>query len=319
MEDHGSRRSLQFLADKYPLRFLERSGHYLGIYNGLGIDAFEDNGTIIFYVFSPNAEIGEQILEDFSGFTHLREAGISPRWIRGHMLTQKDVDQHGCILELTPNRLNEISTEQFLSIPDCLAKDFRAFGGDVGEHCPMCGGKTPEHVVCVGRTYQLACESCFLNVKAATPDGRLRQTDPVQWGAALSTLLFGTILFAVVWGFLQQPFLGLEDGRILLFGPFWGSVFLVRAVAKSAGGRSIWLSLAALIAILAATLAGNIWGFRSAALAQNVPLTWLDACRAYFQHQLPNNSDVEVIYLIGGVCGAWLGSSFLKTGFSRIE
>jgi hypothetical protein len=311
---------LHLISDQYSLRYLENSKQYVGIHDGLCMAVSEFRGTVQFYVFSPTAELGDQILETFAGFVHLRESGIPPDWVRGNMLSNRDVDQHGCILELSPAQLQSLSDEQFLGIPHHLAQDFLNFGAENPiPTCPACGAEAPRHLAYVGRTYHILCDRCLSDLKVAAPDGRLQDTEPVRWGPAFSTLFLGTALFVIAWGLMQQPSFEMSL-QLLLLVPFLSSVCLVRAVTKAASGHSVLLRLATVMAIVSATVAGNIWGFRSLAFAQNVPLTWGEAVDLYFRHQLPNNGEVEFLYLLGGAAGAWFGLSILKTaGFIRVE
>jgi hypothetical protein len=307
------------LAERYALRYLEVSRHYLGIHEGLCIDAFEYRGEIHLHVFSPAAVINSQILEGFTGFSHIHELGVPTDWVKvsGY---RANVDANACAVELSQFRLRQISIEQVLAIPDCLAKDFQLFGAaPVLESCGACGAVGRTNLMYVNGFYHIACDHCLMDLRGRSPQGILENPAAVRWPRAAGAILLATVVFALLWGLLQQP--QKMDGRMLLLAPFLAAIGMARFVAKSAGGTSLTLRLATLLGTVVATLAGNIWGFRTSIEAQhNVLLTWTGAADLYFNHQLRLNSGVEGIYLFGAAAGAWLGNDILRSmGFTKFE
>lgn len=307
------------MAEKYSLRFLERSKRYLGIHNGVCIDASEFHRSIQIYVFSNDADISSQVLEKFIGFTHLHDSGVPTSWVKGNVITETELDKHGCVLELSPDQLKTISDDQFISIVDCLARDFQTYGAaeSVGI-CNGCGEAEADSLMYLGDVYQISCGDCLQNLTDHSPEGYLENAGPVNWTAATATLLIGTLLFALAWGFLQQPFLSITSGWVLFLVPLFAASFVASSVSGAAGGSSMMLRIATVLAIATATLAGNVWGFRSAVLElEGATLTWSEAIHFYFVHQLQFNGDVEAYYILGG---AWYGADILKaSGIVKVE
>lgn len=322
MEAFSARQLLQELGEKYSLRFLERSKHFLGIHRGVCVDASEFRGSIHLYVFSLDADISSQVFEKFNGFTHLHDSGVPNSWVKGNVITETELDKHGCVLELSPDRLKSISDDQFASILDSLANDFQTFGAteSVGL-CNQCGSNEADSLLYLGDGYQVSCGDCLQELTDNSPDGYLKNAEPVNWKAAIATLLIETVLLALTWGFLQQPFLSITHVWVLFLVPLLSAIWMASSVGAAAVGASFILRIMTVLAIVAATLAGNVWGFKSVVeKAQEVTLTWSDAVNFYFTHQLQLNGDVEALYIFGGVVGAWFGADILKAaGIVKIE
>lgn len=321
MANAEMQRLLESIAQRYGLRYLERSRHYLGIHDGLCIDLFEYDQTVYFHVFARTAYLKDQVLEQFQGFTHLNELGVSTDWIKGDV-EGSTFSPNSCTLKLTPERLRTITLEQFLEIPERLKQDMRSFGAEesVGD-CSRCGAESPRSLMHFGGVYAICCDDCRQAVQDEAHRNKLRVNQSVNWLEAGKILLISTFVYGVVWGMVQQPFIGgkVKDGRVFLVLPFLGAVWLSGLVARAAGGTSLALRFATVVCSLAAVLAGNVWRFHTLVL-QHVQITWLEAIELYFTRHLPLHYEFEAWFLAGGVIGAWCGAGILKSaGFIKIE
>lgn len=321
MPDWTAAEALERLGEKYALRYLPHSRRWLGIYRGLGLDLSEAEGTIYGYFFSPGADIREQILEQFDGFTSLKENGVPTSWLRGNLFGGNQLDPAGCLLELDASRLRSLKDEQFLDIPHCLADDLERFGGaEQLRGCTFCGVDAEPNMVHLGNHYEFACHDCLETLQEQARENQLPLNHPIQWKLAALALIVGTVLIGLIWGFLQQPAVQIEkSGLLMLAIPFGLSVGLAGLVSRLARGDSLWLRSVTLLCTFLGLTAGNIWGFRSMVL-QQMGITWPDAVTLYFRVQLVQNPEVELVYYFGGAIGAWCGVGLLKSaGLLRFE
>lgn len=312
MEAADSKSLLPPLADKYALRYVDFSRRYLGIVDGVCVDVREWDGTIYFYFFSPTASLVDAVLERFQGFTHLAQTAVPVSWLQGRVVGS-DLDQHGCVLELSPERIAAISKDDFQKIPEAVVKDLHAFGAERElPGCSLCSAPNPTKLMFADNLYQFACPTCFDTLNEQYPDGARPNEVAVQWRRVWPILVFGSIAFTLVWGWLQQPS-DRMDGRLLLAAPFAGSLYFCRSVGRAAQGMNLLLRIVASMCVIGSILAGNIWGFRSALLARpGAFVSWIDTAYLYITIQLPANNAVEGWYLLGGIAGVWLGFNMLK-------
>src|SRR5438876_9693549 len=79
------RATLDQLAERYSLRWIEPLQRYVGIHRGVFVEAIGGADEITLIFRSPAADIGDEILEEFAGFEHWRQTGLPSSWIRGLM------------------------------------------------------------------------------------------------------------------------------------------------------------------------------------------------------------------------------------------
>jgi len=296
---------LDALTEKYGLRYVEREKRRLGMYRGIGIDAWEHEGSILLYFLSPTARLADAVLEHFKGFSSLEQSAIPVSWL------QPGVDRQGCLLELGPERLAAISEEDFLSIPEAIAPDLHSHGATVEPPvCSLCGGPEAIRPMYANYVYQFACKNCFENLRDFVPDGVVKFDIPIRWGEAAQMLLLWTLAFTLVWGLIQQPADGV-DGRLLLIAPLFGSIYFCRSVGRAAQGMNVWVRLITVTCVIFSILAGNIWGFRTAVQRQ-ADITWGQAAGLYFTAVIPDPQGNACWFLLGGLVGCWVGFNMLK-------
>jgi hypothetical protein len=313
---------LRQFVDRYHLRWVEKSKCFLGIHGGILIDASEWDGEISLKFSSPNANIGDQILEEFAGFTHCREGGLPTAWIKG--LMERDAhgreiaSDHACIVQLATNQLEGIGAEKFMQIPELVAEDFHAHGGVETLHCVNCGTREATVVALLNYAYGPTCDECWQAVQDHTAGRDIRTVQIVNWGPALLALLGVVLLGALVWGLLQEveARLGFSLGIFLfLLAFFWGAL-ACDIVPLFSGGVTFGLRVLIGFAVLAGLLLGNAWGYYALMRQNEQPPTFSEAMEFYFRVQLGKPD--ELPYLASGCLGAWLGFSLLKS-FGKIK
>lgn len=297
------------LVSRCGLRYTERTRRYVGIYEGVCFDVALFQQCIQLNAIAPAAVINSQILEDFSGFTHVKNSGVPTTWIRG---VRGETGNHPnqVEMELTPQRLQHLTEKQFFDLPMNLIQDFRAFGAEPTiPHCGVCGTAVPNTLMMIDNHYVPACENCLARVRDEAAVGELQNTAPVQWTYAVPALLVGASLYTLLWGGMQQIAM---PAKLLLVGPFFAAIMFSVAVGSFAGGTSFLLRMLTAAATVAAVLAGNIWGTRTLVEKQFQELvSWEEATRIYFELRLFQHQQ-EGYFLIGGLAGAWLGSRMAK-------
>lgn len=303
---------LEAFADKYGLRFVESDRRYLGLYKGICIDAGEYDGSVYLYFFSPTAYFPpDAILDKAKTFSHLGQTKVPPEWMDWRTVGNSSLDWQGCLLELSPERMLALSEDDLLAIPAAIADDLHDHGAVLeAPHCSLCRAAAATRLLYANDIYRFACDTCFDKLRDSAPDGVVNYDVPIRWAHAVVALLFGCAAFAFLWGLIQQPADGV-DGRVVLIAPLFGSVFVCRFVAGAARGMNSWLRSLTVLCVIAAILAGNVWGFRTAVMRQ-VPISWIDAIRLYFTAVLPAGDGNVGWFLIGGLGGCWIGFSFLK-------
>ena len=75
MKRRELRQHIERLATELGFRWVDKTKRFFGIHLGILIEVCEWDGDVSFKFSSPAAHIGDQLLEDFSGFTHLAAAG----------------------------------------------------------------------------------------------------------------------------------------------------------------------------------------------------------------------------------------------------
>ncbi len=304
------------LVSRYALRHVERTECYLGIHEGVCLDASFFHQCIRLTAIAPAAVINEQILEDFSGFTHVKESGVPTSWING-VPGKKGNYPDRVAIEITPQRLKLLTEKQVLDLPANLAQDFRLFGAEPTiAQCQLCGEAAPNSLLTIDDHYVPACENCLTRARDEAAVGNLHRAAPVRWLAALPALLVGAALYTLAWGGMQQA--DSMPAKLLLVAPFGAAILLSAGVGWCAQGTSFLLRLMTAAVTIASVFAGNIWGTRTAILEQfQQVVSWEEAARIYFQFRLPQNPH-EGYFLLGGIAGAWVGMQAAKA-FSKVQ
>ena len=314
MREVTSSTLLMRLAEVYSLRKVDQYPRYLGSCEGLGLDFSNSGDDLLLHFLSPSIEIRDHQLNQFEEFSHLKQVGVPPEWLRGNTsetaLGSRVLEKHVCTLELDRARLELLSEEQLVAIPKAVATDFQQLGAPPQlPPCSLCGADNPRELYCAGNVYHYACTGCLKDLQLQTSGGSLMNTTPIDWPRAAAALVCGSALFGAGWGWLQQ--MGRVTEEALLVGPFAGALFFAKFVARSAGGASLLLRVLTLVATVCSVFGGNVWSVKAAALRQGFDLSWTAAIEFYFTQYLPN-SETSGWYLLGGLGGAWFGSRFLK-------
>ncbi len=324
MKRRELRQCMERLAEEHSFRWVEKSKRFLGIRRGIIVEVSEWDGEVAFRFSSPTVQVGDEILEDFAGFTHLADAGIPTNWIKG--LIERDanggehVSDRACGLSIDTNRIDYIGVNSFTQIPDVVAEDFHAHGASQTLPCSKCGKREATIVGLLNSAYSPMCLDCWKDLQFQTSGGKLATEQSVNWLLVIPTLAVLTAVGGYIWGFLQQPqhierlgFFAMLLPAVWAFGLCWA----IRAVS---GGVTRMLRLSLFASTIISVLAGNIWGFRSFAIQQienevNQPViapAWLESIQLYFV-AFPNAWQGEIPFVVGGVLGAWFGLRLLKS------
>lgn len=327
MDRDDSTQLLGLIADRYGLRYLEKSRHYVGIYRGVGFDFSEQSNGISIRCFSSSASLSEQVLDDFSGFKNVRELGIPLSWLSGAMIAEKEIDSRACDLKLTSFHLKNVSEEQLMELPERLADDMQLFGAStVAEDCSHCQEKKADTLLSVDTWYQEICTDCLDKTTFQADNGVLVTETDIKWSTAISSLFAGTALFTVAWGGGQQLF---PDGipLLLLVGaPIFLAIMLAKYIARVADAYSVSLQWGTALCTLIATTLGNIWGYhmagnRALKMAQQqgiigfkgqAPFSLSESCHSYIVDFIPNQTEDAFYFFIGGLIGAWVGMKYFR-------
>jgi hypothetical protein len=92
------------------------------------------------------------------------------------------------------------------------------------------------------------------------------------------------------------------------------------AIARISGGVNPMLRFSLFASVVVSVLAGNIWGYRSHIVQEAekqvgervVGPGWMESVEIYFA-ALPKIWRGEILFLIGGVLGSWIGLRLLKS------
>lgn len=206
MKARDVRRCMEQLAEYYDFRQLPKTKTFVGLHRGVIVELSEWDGIITLKFNAPSANVGDEILESFSGFTHWRDADLPSEWLNGVLeRNTKDASDSGCMLTLDSERLETLAGDEFLELPDVIANDFQAHGAAEELACSQCG-TTPATVVAVmDSLYAPLCGACWQSVLEKSKRGRLATEEPVRWSRVIPFLTIATIVGAVGWGLLQQP------------------------------------------------------------------------------------------------------------------
>jgi hypothetical protein len=304
------RELLRVLAERHGWRHLPSSHEALGFHRGVGVHVMEDEGLLAFLFFAPSANVGDEILEHFQGFTHCAEAGLPPDWFSGRV-----EDDHSCLLRMDGAQLEELDADLFFAIPDLVARDFHAHGATEEVLCEQCGERPAADIRLVDRTYHCLCAFCRQLLEVQTVGGQLgRQV--VLWHKILPRLAWAVPLLAVVWGLLFYR--ALEGAATMT----------IATVATLAGGLGVgfaWLVLSAQSAVslplrlvLCATaavpvLAGNVWTYWVELARRNPGLPLPLGLELYFTAQLPQHPSFELLFPVATAAGVWIGLSLFNS------
>src|SRR5262249_17352850 len=147
---------LRALATHYAWRHLPDSHEAFGIHRGIGVHVREYDGVLLFVIFAPGANVGDEILEDFKGFAHCARAGLPTNWIRCW-----GADDTSCRIWVGGRQIEELGAERVLAIPDLMAGDFHTHGAAESMVCHDCGERPATEVRVVGGSYYCVCQHCL--------------------------------------------------------------------------------------------------------------------------------------------------------------
>jgi hypothetical protein len=310
--------ALRQLVERYHLRQFRETGHYLGICNGLGIDASVRNVIIdvdeyyealFIVVHSATAAITpDLVLDGFQSFSHLAALSIPTSWVAGRIRHPFALDHHGCVLELSKERIAPISSEVLLQIPEALSRDVaEQCGVSSLDNCSLCAAPRPTELTIVDNRYRIACRKCADAVSAQPPKVVVATDLPIRWRHAVLTIAGCSLLSVAAWGWLlHAPLDGLIiQWRLTALLSFFVSFGYVASVDIAARGCSRGLRLLTACCIFACLIGVSVWDYRCRLHAHGVAVSWLDAAIQYF-HGLPENSGASMLVL-GALAGIWAG------------
>lgn len=314
---------MERLAETHGFRWADRRKRFLGIHRGIVVEVSEWDGKVTFVFSSPTAHIGDQVLEDFSGFAHLAEAGIPTNWVRG--LIQRDANGHehtsdnGCRLSIDTNQIDDVGVDAFARIPDLVADDFHAHGAVRTLPCANCDQKEATTVGLLNYAFTPMCRDCWQDIQFRAWGGKLATEQSVNWRLVLPALVGLTAVGGLIWGFLQQPERLDRFGLFSLLLPAVWAFGLCWAISRFSGGVTRTLRLSLFVSVVVSVLAGNIWGYRSFVVQQTEEQTnqtvvgpdCVESIKLYFT-ALPNSWPGEAPFLLAGLVGAWIGLRRLK-------
>jgi len=308
---------LRRLADRYHLRWVEVGKCFLGIHRGILMNVSEWDGEVTLKFSSPTANIGDQILEEFSGFTHCREGGLPTAWIKGLMERDahggEDAGNHACAVRMDTRQLENIGAEKFMQIPQLIAADFHAHGGVETLPCVNCGGREATVVAMFNYAWGPMCDECWQAVQQQATGREIRTEQAVNWAPAFFALLGVVLLGALGWGLLQEceAWLGRGLGILLFLIAFvWGAC-ACDIVPRFSTGVTLGLRVLIALAVLGGLLLGNAWGYYALLRQNGQPVTFSESMELYFRVQLWKPD--ELPYLASGCLGAWIGFSLIRS------
>lgn len=324
MKRRELREHMTRLAEEHGFRWADKTKRFLGIHRGILVQLFEWDGEVIFQFVSPSVELGDEVLEDFDGFTHCSDGGLPTRWIshaterdeRG----QEEISHRGCVISIDRRQIDAIGVETFMQIPDLMAEDFHAHSASETFMCANCDARSAETVALLNYDPSPLCDQCWNELKLHAYGGKLATDQSVNWLFVVPSLIVLTAVDGLIWGFVQQPKQLEVFGILFMLVPVLWAFGLGCAICHVSGGVSLVLRLSLFASVLISVLIGNIWGFRAHLIEGmqrqfNQPMVgpgWMDTVELYFV-ALPNIWQSEAPFFISGMVGAWIALRFLKS------
>jgi len=324
MKRRELRECMERLAGRHQLRFVEKSKCFLGIERGVIVELSEWDAVVTAKLWSPTADIGHQVLEDFAGFVKWHEAGLPTSWISALMESDANgrerISKSGCSVLVDAKRLESIGIDRFMEIPMLLVQDLHAHGASETLRCTACGQKDAVIVALANFAYSPLCHECWQDMQFHATGGKLATQQSVRWPLVLAVLGVLTILGGMAWGFLQQPERLNRFGFFAMLLPAIWAYGLCWAINLVSGGVTRLLRLTLCGSVMLSVLAGNMWGYRSFVVQQmekrlHQPVLgpgWSDSAQLYFS-ALPDMWQSEAPFFAGGLIGAWIGLRLLKS------
>ncbi|NIP22950.1 MAG: tetratricopeptide repeat protein [Phycisphaerae bacterium] len=199
---------MQRLAERYELRYLQKHKGFAGIYQGIGVKVCESTDEITLTFFCPTADIDDQILEDFAGFSHWVEAGLPNAWIDALRETginkpfNPTISHRGCMIKIDKYRMERIEVEKFLDIPEIVTRDLYEYGATDTWVCDMCKQEPATDAFLDGANASL-CNRCWYEVHLAHKSQKRKSVlGPFCWTFLAIGIL---ILASIIWGTFREP------------------------------------------------------------------------------------------------------------------
>ena len=324
MKRRELRHCMERLAEAYSFRWVEKSKRFVGIHRGVIVEVSEWDGEVAFQFSSPTANVGDEILNDFVGFTCVAAAGVPTNWIKGLIARdvngREHVSDRACRLSMSSSRIDHFGIDTFMHLPDLMAEDFHAHGAVHSLPCARCEQKDATTVGLLNSTYTPMCDDCWQHLQLETSRGKLATEQSVNWLIVIPVLAVLTTVGGLIWGYLQQPKLLGHMGVMSFMLPAGWSFGLCWAIRKVSGGVTRMLRLSLFVSAIVSVLIGNIWGYRSFVVQQfaeqvDQPViapSWIESIQMYFL-AFPNIWQGEMPFVIGGVLGAWTALRLLKS------
>lgn len=289
----------------YGLRHVPALNRYRGVVDGVALDAWVEDTALCALFFAPGASLVSQVAEDFSGFEHVAALGVPGSCLSG-AVSPTGLNERVCVLRLTLGQIQTLDPDHFLQIPMAIARDCQAFGADPdGLQCTLCGCPAPDELAEVRGEYLILCAACLEGTRSQIASGTTQEHQNVNWPRAMAVLLVSTVLFAWIWGSVQDPKWKL-DLMFLIGIPFGGVIAHSWLVVRGAGGINSTLVWCIFASSMTAVLLGNIRGFQIHCAVNQIPLTWNQAAWLYLTVHLREAWSTEFLYFIGAVLGLYL-------------
>lgn len=300
---------LQALAQRYGWRYFPELREARGMHRGVGCSVLEADSQLHFTFFGPGANLSNEILNEFTGFTHFAAAGLPTSWLKG-----RTFDDFSCTVRLDRGQVDALGEERFFDLPEIVARDLHAHGALENVPCTQCGEANATELAQVQYSLTYLCLNCWLGMARRAADGALPSDQRLPWGAFLVRLAFVFVLGIAGWsGFLQWAYAHSGSvrwlwGWLLLFG--FGLAATPLAVPRFAAAT--WAARGLILATVAiAVQLGSLWAYRAALLADH-PDADLMAVLTHYVLFLRHADVSDVGFAVMAVIGSLVGMLFFR-------
>jgi len=290
------------------LRHVPALNRYRGVVDGVAMDAWVEEFRLNAFFFAPGANLVSQVAGDFAGFEQVAATGV-PKGCLAGAVSASGLNEHACVLRLTESQIQTLDPDQFLRLPAAVARDFHACGADPEAlRCSVCDAADPDEFAEVRGEYVILCDTCLGGIQRQLAASTSPANDRVNWPRTIPALLLSTLFFSWIWGWLQDPQVGL-DLLFLVAIPLGGVFVHAWLVTQAAGGTNSTLIWSIFVSSMVAVLSGNIRGFQIHCAINQIPLTWNEAAWLYLTHHLRESWSTEILYFAGAIVGLYFVSA----------
>ena len=308
MKNREMMECIEALANHYQWRYVKDAKEVYGMHRGVGFQVSFWDGIVTLLFFAPGANVGDEILQGFSGFQHFAEAGLPTSWLKG-----RTEDDYSCYVQLDGEQLASLGAERWLAIPEIVSQDFHAHGAPENLPCPRCGGDDASEVAAIDYKLTVMCVNCWLALAKQAPTGRIAAANlmappPVSWAQASQRLVLAGLVAAAVWSLALHAIIVHYGGAVghWIFAVPLGLGIAVAVAVLHTGTAVNWLLTLALTATVgAAVFIGNFWGFYVLVRVQQPDLSWAAIVLEYVLFQLWSRDSFDLVFIGAGLIGTW--------------